>query len=193
VQHLVEAQQLLPLALREARDRDPRPCRDDLRYLLGGHHLAQQPVLALFLREPLLLRLELALELREPSVAQLGRSVEVVGALGLLHVAAHLLQFRAQLLDPPDRVPLRLPLGTHRIGLGAQVGELLAQLVEPGNRCRVVLLLERRLLDLQPHDLAGDLVELRRHRVDLGAQPRARLVDEVDRLVREEAVGQVAM
>ncbi len=40
---------------------------------------------------------------------------------------------------------------------------------------------------------ARDLVQLGRHRVDLGAQARGGLVDEVDRLVGEEPVGDVAM
>ena len=43
------------------------------------------------------------------------------------------------------------------------------------------------------HDPALDLVELGRHRVDLHAELRRRLVDEVDGLVREEAVGDVAV
>ena len=38
-----------------------------------------------------------------------------------------------------------------------------------------------------------DLVELGRHRVDLHPQPRRGLVDEVDGLVGQEAVGDVAM
>ena len=39
----------------------------------------------------------------------------------------------------------------------------------------------------------GELVELGGHRVDLGAQHRAGLVDEVDRLVGQEPVGDVAV
>ena len=38
-----------------------------------------------------------------------------------------------------------------------------------------------------------DLVELRRHRVDLHPQPRRGLVDQIDRLVRQEPVGDVAV
>src|SRR5205807_7251905 len=50
-----------------------------------------------------------------------------------------------------------------------------------------------RELDLELHDAAIRLVELVRARVDLDAEPRARLVDEVDRLVGQEAVGDVAV
>src|SRR5437762_1159754 len=48
-------------------------------------------------------------------------------------------------------------------------------------------------LDLELHDLAVDLVQLLGLRVDLGAQPRRRLVHQVDRLVGQEAVGDVAV
>ena len=56
-----------------------------------------------------------------------------------------------------------------------------------------VSLLKRLLLDLELHDAPLDLVDLGRQRVDLDAQPRRRLVDEVDRLVGQEAVGDVAV
>src|SRR3954454_11559378 len=96
VEHLVEAQQLLPFPLGQPRDRDARPRRDDLGDLLGRDHLAQQRVLALLLAQPLLLRIELALQVGEPAVAQLGGAVEVVGPLRLLDLAAHLLQLPPQ-------------------------------------------------------------------------------------------------
>ncbi len=74
-----------------------------------------------------------------------------------------------------------------------QVGQLLLELAEPLARRLVRLLAQRLALDLELHDAAAHLVELRRHRVDLHAQLRRRLVDEVDRLVRQEPVGDVAM
>ena len=57
----------------------------------------------------------------------------------------------------------------------------------------VRLLAQRLALDLELHDAPLDLVELRRHRVDLHPQLRRRLVDEVDRLVGQEAIGDVAV
>ena len=54
-------------------------------------------------------------------------------------------------------------------------------------------MLEGDLLDLQLEDASLDDVDLRRHRVDLDAQLARRLVDEVDRLVGQEAVGEVAV
>ena len=72
-------------------------------------------------------------------------------------------------------------------------GELAFEPLQPVLRARIALLLQRLLLDLQPHDLAVDRVELLGLGIDLHPQPRRRLVDQVDRLVRQEAVGDVAV
>ena len=147
---------------------------------------------ALLVGQPLLLCAQPALELGQAAVAQLGGAVEVVGALGLLDLAAQLLELLAHALEAADRLALGLPLGRHRVGLRAQLRELLAQDLQALLGGGVVLLAQRRLLDLQARDPARDLVELGRHRVDLGADDGAGLVDEVDRLVGQEAVGDVA-
>ena len=57
----------------------------------------------------------------------------------------------------------------------------------------VALLLQRHLLDLELEDASLDDVDLGGHRVDLDAQLARRLVDEVDRLVGQEAAGDVAV
>ncbi len=74
-----------------------------------------------------------------------------------------------------------------------QVGELLLQLAEPLDRRLVLFLAQRLAFDLELHDAPLDLVELARHRVDLHPELRRRLVDEVDRLVGQEAIGDVAI
>ncbi len=43
------------------------------------------------------------------------------------------------------------------------------------------------------HDLAGDVVQLGRHRVHLGPDHRTRLVHKVNRLIRQEPVGDVTV
>ena len=80
-----------------------------------------------------------------------------------------------------------------RAGLLLEVGQLLLERLEPGLRGVVGLLAQRLALDLELDPAPLELVELDRHRVDLHAQPRRRLVDEVDRLVGQEAVGDVAV
>ena len=137
--------------------RDAGPHRDDLGDLLRVPTSRSSRCSPCFSasRAP---RLELALEVGLLREAQLRGAVEVVGALGLLDVA-DLLQLRPQLLDPLDRLPFGIPLGAHGVGLAAQVGQFTASWSSRA-RGSVLLLGECRLLDLQPHHLAGDLVEL---------------------------------
>ena len=95
---------------------------------------------------------------------------------------------------PPGSPPSRRPSGSCRPReLLLQLGELLLGLREPRARRLVLLLHEPLPLDLELGDPAADLVHLGRHRVDLDAEPARRLVHEVDRLVRQEAVGDVAV
>ena len=64
---------------------------------------------------------------------------------------------------------------------------------EPLPACCVLLLHEGLLLDLHLRELAVHGVNLRRHGVELHAQPARRLVHQVDGLVGEEPVGDVAV
>ena len=75
----------------------------------------------------------------------------------------------------------------------AQVGQLALDRLAARDARVVLLLLQRLVLDLELLDAPLDLVDLGRHRVDLDAQARRRLVDQVDRLVGQEAVGDVAV
>ena len=74
-----------------------------------------------------------------------------------------------------------------------QVGELPLEALEPFDRRGVGLLLQRRAFDLELLDAALDLVDLRRHAVDLDAQATRRLVDQVDGLVGQEPSAHVAV
>ncbi len=141
----------------------------------------------------MLLGLELLLELRQRSVAQLGDPVEIVLTLGLFDLHLRLFDLLAQRAQLDRGVLLRVPARAQPRLILAQRRQLFLQLLEPAAARVVVLLAQRLALDLELHDAARDLVELLRHRVDLGAQLRGRLVDQVDRLVGQEAVGDVAV
>src|SRR5215218_3048735 len=120
-------------------------------------------------------------------------ALQVGLALGALELAVGLLEALLELLHGLDGVLLDLPLGLHRARLLAQLGELALDRLAALDRRRVGLLLQRRVLDLELQHPAVDLVDLLGQRVDLDAQPRRRLVDQVDRLVGQEAVGDVAV
>ncbi len=185
--------QLLDLALHEARDRDARPAAHHLGDVLGVDLLLQEPCPGLQLGQFLVGFLDTALEVRQLAVAdgrgagQVGVALEarrLVGAGGLLLL---------QLAQRVDARLLLLPVRRHAVALFPQLGQLALDALQPLTRGVVGLLLQRDPLDLQLADAPDDLVELRRHGVDLYAQLRGRLVDQVDRLVRQEPAGHVAV
>ena len=80
-----------------------------------------------------------------------------------------------------------------RVGaLLLQLAELAGQLVEPFPGAVVALLLQRLLFDLELHDPPVELVDLVGLGIDLHAQAGRGLVHQVDRLVGQEALHDVA-
>src|SRR5438270_528568 len=73
-----------------------------------------------------------------------------------------------------------------------EIGKLLLQRLQAALRTGVALLLECFLLDLEPDDFPVHRIEFFRLGIDLHFQTRRRLVHQVDRLVGQEAVGDVA-
>ena len=92
-----------------------------------------------------------------------------------------------------DLLFLVLPLGGELGALLAQIGEFLLDAREALPAGGVLLLLEGLPLHLELHDLAVEFVDLRRLGIEFHLEPRGRLVHEVHRLVRQEAVGDVAV
>jgi len=88
---------------------------------------------------------------------------------------------------------LRLPLGAERVRLGLDVRQLLLQPLQPVAGRGVLLLLQRLTLDLQMHLPPRGLVQLGGQGVDLGAELGRGLIHQVNRLVGQEAVGDVAV
>src|SRR5690606_25002786 len=86
-----------------------------------------------------------------------------------------------------------LPEGLHLVELLLLLGHGVAEGGEALFGGGVLLLFERELLELQAVDVAPQLVDLKRSRVDLHAQTARRLVNQVDGLVRQLAAGDVAV
>ncbi len=193
VEPLLHLHELLELALHQLRDRDPGPGRDDLGDVVGRDLLAEERARALERGERRGLLLEPLLERGQRLVLELRRGLVVGLALGLLDPDLELLELGLRGADRRDRRLLRLPALLQRAGLLLEVGQLLLERGEARLRGVVGLLAERLALDLELDPAPLGLVELDRHRVDLHPEPRGGLVDEVDRLVRQEPVGDVAV
>ena len=93
-----------------------------------------------------------------------------------------------------DGVLFRFPLHA-QLAPAARAAPRVPSRAAPSRRAaRAVGLFAQRLaLDLELHHAPRDFVELLRHRVDLGAQLRRRFVDQIDRFVGQEAIGDVAV
>jgi hypothetical protein len=158
-----------------------------------GDLLAQQAAVARATRNLGLGLTEPRLEVGKPAVAQLGGPLEVVGALGLFQVTAQALDLLAHRAHPVDGRLLGLPLGAHGVGALLEVGHFSAQLRQTVLGGAVLFLSQGRLLDLQLHHPAGDLVQLLGHGVDLGADHGRGLVHQIDGLVGQETIRDVAV
>src|SRR5207249_2595117 len=117
---------------------------------------------------------------------------QVAETLGLRFLDLDALAFGLELADLRHHLLLLLPVRLEPRHLAAHPLELLVQAAQSLLAPRVGLPAQGLALDLELTRPALELVELDRHGVDLHAQPRGRLVHQVDRLVGELAVGDVA-
>ena len=189
---VLHTQELGDLALEQLRHGDAGPLGDDVGDVLRRHLLGEHLLVLLQVREPLLGARDFFFDVRGGAVLELGRFRVVRGPLGALDIGADRLELLPLLANLGDRGLLLLPVRAQRARLFLGMGELALELREALLAGGVGLFLERLALDLQARDRPLHLVELRRHRVDLHPELRRGLVDEVDGLVRQEAVGDVA-
>ena len=193
MQPLLHVDELLDLALHELGHRHAGPGRDDLGDVVGGDLFAKQRAGPLEAGQRRLLLLEPGVQLGQGLVLELRRGFVVRLALGLLDPNLEPFELGLRRADRGDRGLLGLPALLQGARLLLDVGQLLLERGEPRLRCVVGLLPQRLPLDLELDPAPLGLVELDRHRVDLHAQPRRRLVHEVDGLVRQEALGDIAV
>ena len=192
VQRIFEMQQLVAFALHQSCGRDTRPALDDLGDLLFRDLVAEQTRLLAALRQFFLL-LQLLFRFGQIAVLQLRSLFEIVTLFGRFNIAVDLLDAFAQLLHAADCVLLVFPFGFHGVERFALFGQFLLQFRQPRLGKLVVLVLERCFLDLHLDDLAVDDIQLGRHGVHFRSDHGAGLVNEVNGLVGQEAVGNIAV
>ena len=180
-------QEFLGLTFHEAAGRNAGPGTHDLRDVLGGDLLGDHATF----RAGLVL--EFAFKLGELAVLDAGSLLEVAVAHGTVGDVAQFVDADLEVTDAVEVGLLEIPAGTQGAQLLLVIGEVTAQLLEAFDRRRVGLLGQGHLLHLHAVDLTLQFVDLLRAGVDLHAQPRRSLVDEVDGLVRQEARSDVAV
>ena len=194
MQLALQALELVELALHHLGDGHAGPSAHDLGDLIGGHLLVEALAVLLLLRlERSLGILNLLLQTRNHGVAQLGRTPQVAVARRTLLFALGLVKLSLELLHVVDGVLLVEPAGLLHVELFLDLGNLLAQSLQTLLGGVIGLLHERLFLDLQLGELTRGGVDLDRHAVELHAQAACGLIDQVDGLVGQEAVGDVAI
>ena len=194
MQLTLQALQLVELALHHLGHGHAGPGTHDLGDLIGGHLFVEALAVLLLLRlERSLGILNLLLQTRNHGVAQLGRTAQVAVARRALLFALGLVELALKLLHVVDGVLLVEPAGLLHVELFLDLGNLLAQGLQTLLGGVVGLLHERLLLDLQLGELTRGGVDLDRHAIELHAQAACGFIDQVDGLVGQEAVGDVAI
>ena len=136
---------------------------------------------------------QLLLQVRDRLVLEPGGPLQVAAALGVLELHLGLFDLLLEVLDLVDAAFLHLPLGGQLAVPLLQFGQLLLGFLEAILAGRVGLLLEGLPLDLELHDPPANAVQLGGQRVVLDPQLGGGLVDQVDGLVRQPAVGDVSV
>ena len=136
---------------------------------------------------------ELLFELGNAAVLKLAGLGQIAAALGLLQFDPRRVELLLELGFGADLVLLRLPAAGQFGRLLLEVGEFLLELGQPLLARRVAFALQRLALDLELHDPPVEILDFLGLGFDLHADAARRLVHQVDRLVGQEAVGDVAV
>ena len=147
----------------------------------------------MFLRELGVGLLELRLERRQLAVLQLGHLLPVALAARLFHLELDLVDLFLDMLRPLQLGLFGLPDFIEVGVLALEPLDFLLDRGEPFLRRFVLFLLHRLALDLELDQTPVEPVHRLRLGVDLHLDPRRGFVDQIDRLVGQEAVGDVAV
>ena len=193
MQLVLKVDELLHLALHHLGHGDAGPGGHHLGDFLLRHLLLENRAVLLLVVQSLFGLLQLALQLGDAAVADLGGLHQIALAGCALLFGLRGFKVGLERLNVLDDVLLVLPLGLALRQGVLGVGDFLAQMLEAFAADLVRLLHERLLLDLHLGELAFRQIDLFRHAVDLDAQTAGGLVHKVDGLVGQEAVGDVAV
>ena len=188
-------QQLLAFRLQETGDGNAGPARHDVGHVVRADLFAQKTIFlaVAFGSGRGLGLLELLLKLGKRGVLELRGLGKIVGAFRLFDLMTGLLYLFLQLAHAVDGLLFLFPAGAQRGLRAAQVGKLVLELLQTLAGSVVGLAAQGLALDLKLHDLAVDLIELGRQRVYFRADHGRGFINDVDGLVRQLTVGNVAL
>ena len=184
--------QLLPLALLQTGHRNAGPGGNNFGHIILRDFLPQELSPSL-LGQLLVVFLQFGRDFGNPAVLDFTRFGEITLPLGQFKFIFQLLDLLGQFAGFGNLLFFVLPLGLELGALFLEIGQLLFQFGEPLLARRVFFLFQGGALHFVLHDLTLQLVEFGRHGIQFDLQARCRLVDEIDRFVRQKPVADVAV
>ena len=191
MQRLFHPQQLVAFAFEHLRDRDPGPAADHLGNLLLGDLAAQQLEMACAFG-----RLgidQLFFQLRNPAMLQFGHARQVLGTASIFQFGPGPLQLFLDVGGALHRGFLGFPDLVEVSELALELDDVLLEVTEALLRRLVGLGLQCLALDLELDQAPLEPVHRLGLGVDLHADPAGRLVHQVDSLVRQLPIGNIAL
>ncbi len=190
---LLEFRQACTFRLEHPLHRDTRPLCDHGSDVVITHFFLQEATPAVAHRHDRLRLRQLALKLRDPPILNLRRQLQVAAASRLFGISGGLIDRLLDATDIAQCLLFLLPLRLHGSALSLEFGQLAFERDEALTGGGVGLLLHRLPLDLELHHAPFDFIDRLRQRVDLDAQPAGGFIQQVDRLVRQKTVADVAV
>ena len=190
---IFQMQQLLLLPLHQTADRYAGPALNDSGNLIICDLIPKQGIVLLILNCLLFRRSQGFLCLRQLAVFQFRSMLQIIILLRFFNVPMQLFDLFTELLHPKDLVFLIFPLGLHNLEGVPFLSQFLLQLLKPTFGQGITFLFQSRFFDLHLNDLPAYPIQLRGHGIHFRADHGAGLVNEIDGLVRQESVGDIAV
>ena len=185
-----EFQEFFLFTLHQLRDRNVGPAADDRGDILFVHLLFQQAAAGIGLDRRFGFG-DLVFDLRDRAVLELGGLLVVVFAGRLVQLRLGEIEGFAVVPQVGDRLFLILILRAQHLAGLLEFGDFGFEALAALDRSGVLFVAQAGDFDFELHHPALVFVEFGRGAVDFGAQRGGGFVDEVDRLVRQEPVGDV--
>ena len=186
-------QQFVHFAFQQFAYRDARPFCHDSGDFFRVHFFFEQSAAFLQHFQFFFSCGNFCLQFVQGAIAQTGRFLEVGITFCHFHLVVNLVELFFKLLQVEDGLFFCLPLGGHRGRFFFQVSQFALKLFQAILRGFVFFFLQRLLFNLELHNGPIHLVQRLWLRVNLGAQVCGRLVDQVDGLVWQFTVSDVAL
>ena len=184
-------QGLVPLRLRQFCHWDSGPTGHDLSNLFLGHPLVHHGLVARF--SSLLRLTKLSHDTGYVPVLQFCRLFQIVIVFCHLDLVVDLLQFRFQRMDSLHHILLIIPFRLRPSKFFPQLCQLLLENCKPLPAEVIGLLFQSSFFDLQLHNMPLHVIQFRGQGIQLRLDQSTCLIHEINGLIRQKTVGDVAI